>query len=92
MSAAFTPGPWEVAGHFVRTARRPDDMSGIGICECLLTNPNRDADARLIANAPKLLAHLQFAVDLFSAFPMLSGAAQIEGMRSAISAATGEQP
>lgn len=60
MSAAFTPGPWEAAGQFVRTARRIEDMRGLGIAECLPENPNRVADARLIAAAPDLLAVAEF--------------------------------
>lgn len=51
---AFTRGPLEVAGNFVRTARRPEDMSGRIVAEFPLTNPNRYADAQLFVAAGDL--------------------------------------
>lgn len=47
------------------------------------------ADANLIAAAPDLLAHLQFAVKLFGGIPALNATAQVDAMRAAIAKATG---
>jgi hypothetical protein len=47
------------------------------------------ADANLIAAAPELLAHLQFAVKLFGGIPALNATAQVDAMRAAIAKATG---
>ena len=44
-------------------------------------------DARLIAEAPNLLAHLKFAVALLG--PLCGGTAQVEAMRAAITKAEG---
>lgn len=46
-------------------------------------------DARLIAAAPELLAHLQFAVKLFEGIPALNATAQVDAMRTAIAKAEG---
>jgi hypothetical protein len=53
--------------------------------------PIATANGRLMAAAPTLLAHLEFAVKLLGAMPALSGTAQVDAMRAAIAAATGEQ-
>ena len=53
---------------------------------CTVTHPHHE----LIAAAPDLLAHLEFAVKLLSAFPAMSGTAQVERMRDIISQARGE--
>ena len=46
-----------------------------------------EANARLIASAPELLAHLKFAVALLG--PLIGGTAQLEAMRAAITKAEG---
>ena len=49
-----------------------------------------EANARLIAAAPELLANLEFAVKLLSACPAMGGTAQVEAMRAVIAKAKGE--
>ena len=51
-------------------------------------NYNQATDiARLIAAAPELLAHLEFAVALLE--PLIGGTAQLEALRAAITKAEG---
>lgn len=51
----FTQGPLEMAGHYVRTARREEDMSGRIIAEFTFHNPRYKADAQLFIAAQDLL-------------------------------------
>jgi hypothetical protein len=46
----ITPVPWEAVGHIIRTAM----PEGFEVASCPLTNPNRLADATLMAAAPEL--------------------------------------
>lgn len=75
--ASPTPGPWEVVGHYVRTARTPEDGSGLMIADVgfgFHADPREHhANARLIAATPDLLNacvalvrgnDLQVAIDL----------------------------
>jgi hypothetical protein len=69
MSAAHTPGPWEVIAH---TAESPEKITpgcdwtirganGVAICMEGERNENAAADARLIQAAPELLLELKEA-------------------------------
>lgn len=51
----FTQGPLEMAGNYVRTARREEDMSGRIIAEFNFHNPQHKADAQLFIAAQDLL-------------------------------------
>jgi hypothetical protein len=87
MQAQHTPGPWESVSNIVRTARSSDGSGGFLVAECPASIGNRLEDARLIAAAPELLAHLKFAVKLLDGIPALSATAQVQAMRSAIAKA-----
>lgn len=52
-SAKHTPGPWKVSGHMVRT--ECETSWPVASC-CYGTAAQSDANARLIAAAPELLA------------------------------------
>lgn len=54
-----------------------------------ITVAERNANACLIAAAPQLLTQLEFAVKLLSAFPAVSGTAQVGSMRDTIAKARG---
>lgn len=49
LAAGPTPGPWETVGSIVRTARRPEDMSGLLIADCGIHDPHRIETAAFIA-------------------------------------------
>jgi hypothetical protein len=56
-----TPGPWNISGTDTRTGA-PAMVSGKGdaaICDLYRRNPDNEANARLIAAAPELLAALE---------------------------------
>lgn len=55
-----TPGPWEVAGHCIRSpfAHGDPEKRGFLIAECSFGSMPADANARLIAAAPELLEAL----------------------------------
>lgn len=56
MSAAkHTPGPWEVAGGYIRT-RFDGRNGGFSIARVEALNDERDANAAVLAAAPDLLA------------------------------------
>ena len=73
-----TPGPWQVVG---------SNVYGNNLRALL---PMNAADARLIAAAPDLLAHLEFAVKLLEGIQILSATAQVDAMRAVIARARGE--
>ena len=90
MSAAFTPGPWEVAGgerallKIMATTPRGlkksiAQVGGYG-------GDSRPATARLIATAPELLS---FAKDIHNSAILLPESVRIE-LRALIAKATGE--
>ena len=59
MSAVqHTPGPWEVAGGYVRT-RFDGRNGGFSIARVEALNDEHDANAALLAAAPDLLAELR---------------------------------
>ena len=93
-----TPGPWRVTGRMLRTvvADAPtghddeDSMKAYGghlVCESI----QLDANARLIAASPEMLAALQMIEGAEQLEPVLSesGRAQV---RAAIAKATGTEP
>jgi hypothetical protein len=87
-----TPGPWrgyKDEGVYVGDGfEHPIFETGCGCCtETTLT----EADARLIAAAPDLLAWLQFATKILGEMPGISNTWQVDQMRAAIAKATGEQ-
>ncbi|GER21306.1 hypothetical protein [Variovorax boronicumulans] len=49
LDAGPTSGPWETVGSIVRTARRPEDMSGLLIADCGIHDPHRIETAAFIA-------------------------------------------
>ena len=73
-----TPGPWQVVG---------SNVYGNNLRALL---PMNAADARLIAAAPDLLAHLEFAVKLLEGISILGATAQVDAMRAVIARARGE--
>ncbi|MFN3858152.1 MAG: hypothetical protein ACK4RV_10400 [Caulobacter sp.] len=96
--AAHTPGPWEVAGNCVRTRYRmgDPDNNGTMVADVGVFPPEREANARLIAAAPELLAALRQTTDLLatankSTDRPSSYVWEIVGQaRAALSKATGE--
>lgn len=94
----YTPGSWvvgygktreieEVLAVAVNTA---PDWTPICILSPASTVNEADiANAHLIAAAPELLAHLQFAVKLFEGIPALNATAQVDAMRNVITKAEG---
>ena len=94
-----TPGPWRVGNTDPLLFGRPHGngsepigfVYGPSFAEGSEVGQRAMADARLCAAAPELLAHLEFAVALLGAMPVLSGTAQVEAMRAAIVKATGNQ-
>jgi len=56
---AHTPGPW-LSMTVTRGLHRVTDGKGKAIADIVASNPARDANARLIAAAPELLAALEF--------------------------------
>jgi hypothetical protein len=67
MEIKHTPGPWEIDGEYVQQSGHPD----VGICDVLnmdrggntgwFRGPTTEANGRLIAAAPDLLAELRMA-------------------------------
>ena len=87
---APTPGPWKVVDSSMGRASRVVDTDDLIIADCW--NSNQEANARLIASAPQLLAALQIAESLLSA-RLIIEAAKKEGLtiiRQALAAAEGK--
>lgn len=90
----WTPAPWHV-GEFGGnvTVLAPNDAGSediiIGVSHF---GPKewREANARLIAAAPELLEHLEYAVKLLTGI-FGNGKAQVDAMRAALAKARGEQ-
>lgn len=59
----FTQDPLEMVGHYVRTDRRPEDMSGRIIAEFTFHNPRYKADAQLFIAAQDLLKVAMLVMD-----------------------------
>lgn len=94
-SVGHTDGPWVlrpngcdeqalIAPNSGRMVAYAAWTGGSG-CELRIEN---DADARLIVLTPELFRQLQYAVKLLSAFPALSGTAQVQSMRDTLAKAT----
>ena len=85
-----TPGPWKVESvHNTREVLAP---SGRTICRAHLDEATRTeaetlANAHLIAEAPELLDHLEYAVKLLRPF---GHSAQVRAMHATIARARGE--
>lgn len=84
----FTPGPWEVRGQFI--GPRLSDDSGIIIKVARVAGLDAEAEANacLIAAAPTLLAHLEWAATFLQ--PLIGGSAQYDAIRATIASARGE--
>ena len=102
MSAQHTPGPWQVntAGtsspwpeNYKVTevyVYAPDTQDDVAICADVidpLTQEPSEANARLIAAAPDLLAHLQHVVRFFDQI----NPADVARYRAVIAKATGSE-
>lgn len=59
----FTQDPLEMSGHYVRTARCENDMSGRIIAEFTFHNPRYKADAQLFIAAQDLLKVAMLVLD-----------------------------
>lgn len=85
-----TPGPWNLypnnASDWVVRKMFPDGQESHEIARCTSGMDN----ARLIAAAPDLLAHLEFAVKLLEGISILGATAQVDAMRAVIARARGE--
>lgn len=64
--SSHTPGPWRVTSKFEvgPTSREDDQSNGMVVPVADVYGPNREADARLMAASPALLAALKRARDL----------------------------
>ena len=66
-----TPGPWEVCGHFIRTAR--SNSPGLEVARVDFTASHfdaatREANGHVLAAAPELLEALELAISIESGF------------------------
>ena len=88
MTTKHTPGPWEVdgIGQVIVPARPPAWRTLADVYSVHGDEDQADADARLIAAAPELLAALE---DLL---PYLEDCRMDAGARAAIAKAKGEKP
>jgi hypothetical protein len=90
-----TPGEWRKVGNYTISAKpngKDIDVGEVyfgGASRCQANEKEAEANAILIAAAPELLAHLQFAVKLLGSLPAIGGTAQVEAMRATIAKATG---
>ena len=89
MSSAHTPGPWYWADNVPEappTYCAIVDSAGFTIAD---PSPMSEADARLIAAAPELLAALRWALDQIEDDLDFDHQAALEAAKAAISKATG---
>ncbi len=82
-----TPGPWEVAGGYVRT-RFDGRNGGFSIARVEALNDQREANAAVLAAAPELLAALRLAVRQNSHDMLMTGE-ELRQCEAAIAKATG---
>jgi hypothetical protein len=60
MSSKHTPGPWRLTGDkLFRLTRQIEDTNGMGLAHAYGNDAEADANARLIAAAPDLLAAIE---------------------------------
>jgi len=89
VSQAHTPGPWEA---IVGDTGIMDSHIGYisiddgrrEIARVRLDREGAVANSVLMASAPELHSQLTYAVKLLSAFPALSGTAQVQSMRDTL--------
>jgi hypothetical protein len=90
-----TPGPWQYAfeGGTVAFIVESDGttVAKLSTTENSTAHSALPANARLIAAAPDLLAHLEFAVKLLEGISILGATAQVDAMRAVIAKARGEK-
>ena len=98
METKHTPGQWKVSrdGHLVQTVDESNKRGGLVICDVFgMCADNREANARLIAAEPDLLAALIELLDqageVYPHFESERGQANIAQARAAISRATGQE-
>ena len=100
--SAHTPGPWTVSDYSATAVIREKDQPGIAVMPFKRDQAEREANARLIAAAPDLLASV---IELLEPLERASAAMVAQGKaldqhgeaafdraRAAISLATGETP
>ena len=93
-----TPGPWKIFEGWGADKRRPvivdaipdDEGKFVGNCICYAasTNPDIEANARLIAAAPDLLDHLKHMVRLVETELKEDGGHILQGAKDAIAKAS----
>ena len=87
MSGGHTPGQWSVFENYASpSVIRYDVVSSVTEDE-VAKEIASEADARLIAAAPEMLAQLQWAESVLKCF--IEGAAQLASLRAVIAKATG---
>ncbi|MBS4048069.1 MAG: hypothetical protein KG075_17115 [Alphaproteobacteria bacterium] len=84
----FTPGPWEVRGQFIGPRLSLDGGIQLKVARVAGLDAEADANARLIAEAPALLAHLEWAAKFLQ--PLIGGSAQYDAIRATIASARGD--
>jgi len=98
MSAAHTAGPWSVDIDTRNDREGAEYVAGYNIlsataevvgCEGIIPGPTAEADARLIAAAPDLLAALRWFIDDIDGLhtPMVGFDRNVEDARAAIAKA-----
>lgn len=99
MTTKHTPGPWEIDGEYVQQV----GQMGLAICDVMnmdeggskgwYSGPVTEANKRLIAAAPELLAQAEKHLAWLSKITDWAGAddPDLDGLRAAIAKAKGEQ-
>lgn len=83
-TATHTPGPWRALGTVSKTqcVRTTDERYEVLVSGPYLTDPEREANAAIIAEAPALLAALRALVDAHDAEPKELTAAEWDAART----------
>lgn len=91
MTAAHSSGPWAVDDTYAGQSLKLRIVcpQGEAVADVWGCDDEARANARLIAAAPELLAHLKYAVKLLEALPGFRGTAQVDAMQAAIAKARG---
>ena len=91
--SAYTPGPWAIRmpadGFQTRHPAIDGDTGGVALAEWNGNVERTNANARLIAAAPELLAALQWAIDQVEDDLDLDHQAALKAARAAVARATG---